>query len=140
MSTYSKGSIAASAAKKAIDAAVAKAEENGVAISVAVCDESGHLKAFHRMDGASFAAGKIAEDKAYTAAAFGVPTDQWYSILQGDAPLHEGMLNSIERLCTLGGGVAIMADGGIAGAVGVSGGTYQQDHDAAEAGVAAANA
>ena len=103
-------------------------------MSVAVTDEAGHLKAFVRMDGASFAAGRIAEDKAYTASAFGVPTQQWFTILEGDKALRDGMLTSIDRLSTLGGGVAIMAGDKIAGAIGVSGGTYDQDHESAQAG------
>lgn len=134
MSHYDKPSITADAARGAVAAAVAEAQRSGVAASVAVCDESGHMKAFERMDGASFAAGKIAEDKAYTASAFGVPTVQWFSILEGDKPLRDGMLSSIERLSTLGGGVPITIDGKIAGAIGVSGGTYDQDHAAAQAG------
>jgi uncharacterized protein GlcG (DUF336 family) len=137
MSTYDKPSITAAAAELAIDAAAKVADANGAPSVVVVVDESGHLKAARRMDGASFAATRIAEDKAYTASAFGVATRDWYGVLQEDGPLREGMLTGIDRLCTLGGGVAIRAGERVVGAIGVSGGTYDQDHEAAAAGVAA---
>ena len=138
MGHYLKPSISADAAERALGAARAAAAASGIAAAISVCDEAGQVKAFLRMDGASFAAGRIAEDKAYTAAAFGVPTGQWFTIHEGDKSLRDGMRNSIDRLSTLGGGVAIVIDGSIIGAVGVSGGSAEQDHQIAQAAADAA--
>ena len=88
--TVTKQSISAAAADKAIRACEAKAKEIGVPMCIAVCDESGVLKAFTRMDGAALLSIQLAQDKAYTAVGFGMPTDQWYPSIKDDGPLALG--------------------------------------------------
>ena len=70
--TFSKASISTELAHRMIAAAEAKASELGVPMNIAVVDESGVLKAFSRMDGAALLSVQIAQDKAYTAAGFGL--------------------------------------------------------------------
>lgn len=69
-----------------IAAAESRAAELDRAMAIAVVDESGVPKAFSRMDGAPLAV-KIAQDKAYTAAGFGLSTDAWFDFIKDDAPL-----------------------------------------------------
>src|SRR3989442_611029 len=66
-SVVKKHSISSELAQKMVDAAVAKARENGVSENVAILDDGGNLKAFCRMDGAPILCIEIAQDKAYTA-------------------------------------------------------------------------
>jgi uncharacterized protein GlcG (DUF336 family) len=133
--TVIKPSIAAEAAITLIAAAERKATEINVPMVIAVVDESGVLKAFSRMDGAPLLSIDLAVDKAYTAAAFGIPTSAWFDMIKDDPPLLHNMLKT-PRLVVIGGGIPIDL-GGIAGAVGVSGGSYEQDMLVAEAGVSA---
>ena len=133
--TVTKPSISADTARDLIHAAERKAREIKVPMVIAIVDESGVLKAFSRMDGAPLLCIDIALDKAYTAAAFGVPTSAWYDMIKDDPPLMHSMLKT-PRVVVMGGGIPLDL-GGIAGAIGVSGGTYQQDTSVAEAGASA---
>jgi uncharacterized protein GlcG (DUF336 family) len=72
--TFSKSSISSEAAHQIIGAAEIKAVELGKPFTVAVVDDGGALKAFSRMDGARLTSVKLAQDKAYTAVAFGMDT------------------------------------------------------------------
>ena len=135
-STVSRPSITIEAAQKAIAAAEAKAREIGVPMSIAICDESGVLKAFSRMDGGALLSIQIAQDKAYTAVGFGMPTHAWYPFIKDDGPLALGIPKT-DRLIIFGGGYPIRIDGAIVGAIGASGGHYTQDQQCAEAGLAA---
>jgi uncharacterized protein GlcG (DUF336 family) len=137
--TVTKQSISSQAAQAVIQAAEAKAREMGVPMVIAVVDESGTLKAFLRMDGAPLLSVEIAKDKAYTAVAFGMPTDQWFDFIKGDAPLLHG-ITKVPRLIVFGGGYPLKADGHVIGAIGVSGGHYSHDMEVAQAGVAALEA
>ncbi len=137
MATFvSRPSISAEAARTAIDAAEAKAREIGVAMAIAVVDESGTLKAFSRMDGAPLLSVDIAKDKAYTAVAFGIPTDQWFDFIKNDPPLLHGITKT-PRLVVFGGGYPLKAGEQVIGGIGVSGGHYTHDMTVANAGVAA---
>ena len=71
---FEKKSISSDLAHRVIAAAEAKATEMGVPMGIAICDEAGVLKAFSRMDGAALFAVQIAQDKAYTAVGFGMPS------------------------------------------------------------------
>ncbi|MGH2858368.1 MAG: GlcG/HbpS family heme-binding protein, partial [Solirubrobacteraceae bacterium] len=64
---FEKASVSSDLAHRIVAAAEAKAAEMGVPMNTAVCDESGVLKAFSRMDGAALLSVQIAQDKAYTA-------------------------------------------------------------------------
>lgn len=134
--TMTKASITAEAAADVLKAAVAKAGEIGVPMVIAVVDESGILKAFTRMDGAALLSVGIAQDKAYTAAAYGISTDTWFEFIKNDPPLLHGIIKT-PRLVVFGGGYPLQVDGGVVGAIGVSGGHYEQDMVVAQAGVAA---
>ena len=134
--TIERASISAAAAQAAVKAAEAKAAETGVAMVIAVVDESGVLKAFSRMDGAALLSVQIAQDKAYSAAAFGISTDAWFEFIKNDPPLLHGIIKT-PRLVVFGGGYPLQVDGVVVGAIGVSGGHYEQDMIVAQAGVAA---
>ena len=77
-------------AQRAVAAAAEKAAELGLKMCIAVSDESGDLKAFARMDGAPKLSIGIAEDKAFTAASYSMPTHVWYEFIKDDPPLLHG--------------------------------------------------
>jgi uncharacterized protein GlcG (DUF336 family) len=135
--TVNVATITTDAAHRMIAAAEAKATEMGVPMCIAVADPGGNLKAFSRMDGAALLSTQIAQDKAYTAVGFGMPTHGWHDFIKDDAPLAAGAPTGIDRLVIFGGGYPITVDGTVVGAIGVSGGHYTQDQQVAEAGLAA---
>jgi uncharacterized protein GlcG (DUF336 family) len=134
--TYQKPSVSTDLARRMITAAEEKARALGVPMNIAVVDESGVLKAFSRMDGAALLSVQIAQDKAYTAVGFGMPTHGWHDFIKDDPPLAAGAPAAIDRLVIFGGGYPINVDGAVVGAIGVSGGHYTQDQEVAEAGLA----
>ena len=124
-------------ARAAVDAALERAAEIGVAVNVAVTDPSGALIAFARMDGAPLLSSGIAQDKAWTVSAFnGIATHEFFGLIENETALREGIVHR-DRLVVFGGGVPIRLDDILVGAVGVSGGTAEQDREIAEAGAAA---
>jgi uncharacterized protein GlcG (DUF336 family) len=132
---FEKASISSDLAHRIVAAAEAKAANMGVPMNIAVCDESGVLKAFSRMDGAALLSVQIAQDKAYTAVGFGMPTDGWHEFIKDDPPLADGAVGGIDRLVIFGGGFPIRLGSQLIGAVGVSGGHYTQDMEVAQAGL-----
>jgi uncharacterized protein GlcG (DUF336 family) len=134
---FEKSSISTELAHKVVAAAEAKSREMGTPMVIAICDESGVLKAFSRMDGAALLSVQIAQDKAYTAVGFGMPSDGWHEFIKDDPPLAAGAVGGIDRLVIFGGGYPIKVSDRIVGAIGVSGGHYSQDMQVAEAGLAA---
>lgn len=134
--TFQKPSISTDLAHRIVAAAEAKAAEMGIPFVIAVVDESGVLKAFSRMDGAALLSVQVAQDKAYTAVGFGMPTDAWHDFIKDDAPLAAGAPTGIDRLVVFGGGYPIEVDGARVGAIGVSGAHYSQDMEVAKAGLA----
>jgi uncharacterized protein GlcG (DUF336 family) len=137
---FSKQSISGAAAQLIVAAAERKAHEIGTPMVIAIVDESGVLKAFSRMDGAALLSVQIAQDKAYTAAGFGLATDQWHDFIKNDPPLAAGAAAGISRLVVFGGGYPIKVGDQIIGGIGVSGGHYSQDMAVAAAGLAALQA
>ena len=124
-------------ARAVVDAAAARAQALGVPVNIAVVDLAGALLAFARLDGAPLLSGAIAQDKAYTVAAFnGVPTHAWFAMIEAEPALREGIVHR-ERLVIFAGGVPVTVGGTLVGAVGVSGGTAEQDREIAEAGASA---
>ena len=122
------------AACRVVAAAAERAAAEGIAVCIAVADPGGNLVAFGRMDGAALLSAKIAEDKAYTVTAFhGVPTGDWFAMIKDEPALLTGIVHR-ERLVVFGGGVPLTADGKLVGAVGVSGGSAEQDVLCATAG------
>jgi uncharacterized protein GlcG (DUF336 family) len=134
---FEKASVTSELAHRLIAAAEAKAVELDLPMVIAVCDESGVLKAFSRMDGAALLSVKIAQDKAYTAVGFGMPTDGWHGFIKDDPPLADGAVGGIDRLVVFGGGYPIKIEERVVGAIGVSGGHYTQDMEVAQAGMEA---
>ena len=122
-------SITRSYAAALIEAVHAAAREAGFAAAVAVTDVGGHLKAFERADDAPFLAAEVAVDKAWTAASYRLATHVWNSYLVNPqiAPLAHH-----PRLMPVGGGYPVIVDGQVIGGLGISGGTYDQDQQAAE--------
>ena len=120
-----------------LDAAVAHAERIGVPVNVCVADASGDVLTAARMDGAALMSYPIAVDKAYTVAAFqGLPTHAWFDLIKDEPALREGIVHR-DRLVVFAGGVPVRVDGEVVGAVGVSGGSAEQDREVAEAGATA---
>jgi uncharacterized protein GlcG (DUF336 family) len=134
--TFGKESISSDLAQRMIQAAEAKAHTLGGPFVIAIVDESGVLKAFLRMDGAPLFSVQVAQDKAYTAAGFGISTDAWFDLIKDDPPLAHGAAAGIERLIVFGGRYPIQINGHIVGGIGVSGGHYTQDMEVAQAALA----
>ena len=125
-------------ARAAVDAALARAGELGVEVVVAATDRAGRLVAFARMDDAFVLSIDVAQKKAKTVCmASGAPTAELWKVFGGDPELLHGLSPKLDDLMPVGGGVPIMVDGELAGAVGVSGATAAQDADIAAAGAAA---
>ena len=135
--TFGKSSISTEAAHRMIAAAEAKAADMGKAFVVAIVDDGGVLKAFSRMDGAPLLSVQVAQDKAYTAAGFGMPTDGWHDFIKDDPPLAAGAPTGIDRLVVFGGGFPITVDDQVVGGIGVSGAHWSEDMEVAQAGVEA---
>jgi uncharacterized protein GlcG (DUF336 family) len=125
------------AAQAAITAAAQAAAAMGVRVNVAVVDAAGGLAGFLRMPGAPLHSVDIAIDKAYTAASFGLPTSRWTEELQSHSVAVRDGLVLRPRFVAFGGGLPILEDGECIGAIGVSGGSEQQDEQVARAGLAA---
>jgi len=120
----------------AIRASREKANTLGVPVCLAVVDRAGVLLAFERLDGAPALSIKLAQDKAYTVTAFGLPTREWYPLIAQEPALLHGIVKA-DRLIIFGGGAPVTVDGQIVGAVGASGGSAEQDDLIASAGAAA---
>jgi uncharacterized protein GlcG (DUF336 family) len=127
-------------AKKAIKAATEKAVEMDTKMDIAVVDRGGNLVAFERMDGAWIGSIDIAIDKAWTANAFDMSTNDLRGICQ---PVEDNICFGIHttnkaRVVIFGGGVPIKKGDEIIGAIGISGGYAEtQDHPIAIAGAEA---
>jgi glc operon protein GlcG len=124
--------ISAAQAKTAAAAAVAVMNENDWAMAVAVVDPSGNLVYFEKIDATQHASVEIAMQKAKSAAAFKRPTKVF-----SDAMANNAGLGTLPGVVASEGGVPIVVDGRIIGAIGCSGGTGQQDGVACTAGAAA---
>lgn len=124
-----------SGAKKIAAAAELEAVRNKWNVVIAVVDDGGHLVYLQRLDGAPTGSIDVAIGKARTAAAFKRPT-QVFDEMTKTRPA----ITSIPGIVPLEGGVPVMVDGQLVGAVGVSGATSQQDVQVAEAGISALGA
>lgn len=130
---FQKTSISAAATKKMLIAAEAKAREIGIGISVYIVDESAVIKAFSRMDNAPLVTVDAARKKAVTAVGFGKPSGEfWYNHIKNDPILFHGV-QQFQDFILLGGGLPIIIEGVLVGAIGISGGHYKQDEQCAEA-------
>jgi uncharacterized protein GlcG (DUF336 family) len=125
------------AAHIVIHAARMKADEIGVPMNIAVVDEGNNLVAFDRMDGAWLGSIDIAQNKAYTARAFDMETRRLAPLVQPGQPLYGIEASNDGRLIVFAGGIPLEHRGRVVGAIGVSGGSVEEDQEVAEAGVAA---
>lgn len=119
------------------NAAKAKAKEIGVPMNIAIVDEGANLKAFHRMDNAWLGSLDIAIKKAKTSRFFDMNSGVIGSLSQPGGSLYQ-IEHSNGGLISFPGGVLLKdKTGAIVGAIGVSGGSVEQDHEVAAAGAAA---
>jgi uncharacterized protein GlcG (DUF336 family) len=123
-------------AQAVVHAARVKAQQIGVPMNIAVVDEGNNLAAFARMDGAWLGSIDIAQNKAYTARAFDMETRDLAPLAQPGGPLYGIEASNDGRLIVFAGGIPLVSRGKVVGAIGVSGGSVEQDQEVAEAGVA----
>lgn len=124
-------------AKQILSGAEAKAESLGIAYNIAVVDAGGHLVAFSRQDGALIGSIDIAIDKAVTTRIFDKATSYLATVAQSGESLFGIQETNEGKVVVFGGGVPIIFEGYIVGAVGASAGSVEQDVEVAEAGAAA---
>ncbi len=112
-----------------------KAKEIGVPMCIAVTDESGQLIAFERMDGGKITSTIIAQDKAFTAAGAKRTTESYGEASQPGKPAY-GINSALGgKLLVVAGGIPVIVDGDVVGAIGISSGTPAQDSECAQAGI-----
>lgn len=133
----SKQALTLKAALKIIEGSVQKAQEIGVDMDIAVCDDGGHLIAFQRMDGAKITSIDIAINKAFTAAGTRKKTSEYRSVSGCDGPAFGIFVSNQGKFMVFGGGVPIVVNGEVIGAVGCSSGSPEQDEAVACAGIEA---
>jgi glc operon protein GlcG len=122
-------------AKKVMAGAEAEANKNKWNVVIAVLDSGGNLVMVHRMDGAQWGSIEVAREKAYSAVAFRRPTKVFQDLIeQGGGNMR---ILRLPGASPLEGGIPIVADGKLIGAVGVSGVTSQQDAQIGRAGIEA---
>lgn len=110
----------------------------GQPMNIAVVDDGGNLVAFAAMDGTKLIGEDISQKKALTAVYFQMDTKDLAPLVQPGQPLYGIEATTSGRLVVFGGGVLLTtADGAVAGGVGVSAGSVDEDHQVAEAGRAA---
>jgi uncharacterized protein GlcG (DUF336 family) len=122
------------AARRAISAAEKKAKEIGQPMNIAVVDEGGNLVAHVRMDGAWIGSVDISQKKAYTSRAFDIATKDLATHSQSGGQFFGIHASNNGKIMIFAGGVPLKKDGKIVGAIGVSGGSGDQDHAVAQAG------
>jgi uncharacterized protein GlcG (DUF336 family) len=115
-------------AKTILSTAVSRANETGKVCSIAIVDEQGWLVALHRMDGAPIPTAEIARDKAWTAATFRRPSAEVSQFGDAKFPGYGfNVQNWNDRLTTIPGGMPILNEGRLIGAIGVCGETPKED-------------
>jgi uncharacterized protein GlcG (DUF336 family) len=131
--------ILSSQAEALIQAATAEASSLAIAVSIAVMDAGGQIKAFARMDGAWLGSIDVALKKARTSVLFEAETQIIWEVCKPGAQAH-GLESTNDGLVTFAGGIPLRSsDGQLLGAIGVSGGQVAQDHAIAQVAVAAMN-
>ena len=113
----------------------AKAREIGVDMDIAIVDDGGHLIAFVRMDRARLTSIDVAINKAFTAACARRATHEYAAIAGAGGPAFGIHTSNQGRFMIVGGGLPVFIHGMIAGGVGCSSGTAEQDRQVAQAGI-----
>ena len=124
-------------ARRIIVAAEKKAEEIGQPMNIAVADVGGNLVAHVRMDNAWMGSIDISIKKAWTARAFDIATKDLAEHSQSDGQFFGIHASNNGKVMIFAGGIPLKQNGKVVGAIGVSGGSGEQDHTVAEAGAAA---
>ena len=124
-----------SVARAIVAGAEAHAERLGIAISCAVVDSGDQLVAFERMDGADLVTISLAKDKAFTALVNHMPTSELAPMVQPGTEFYGSDSLAGGRMIVFGGGLPLELAGVLVGAVGVSGGSAEQDEACAAAGL-----
>ena len=124
-------------AKRVIAAAEHKAEEIGQPMNIAVADAGGNLVAHVRMDNAWIGSVDISIKKAWTSRAFDITTKDLADNSQSGDQFFGIHASNDGRVMIFAGGIPLKRNGKVVGAIGVSGGSGEQDHAVAEAGAAA---
>ena len=130
--------LTTSGAKAMLAAATAKAEEFGIAVTVAIVDAGGHMLVLERMDGGRFHTVHSSTTKAVTASSNKRPTTTKGAQGQELDTLHAiglSLAAGAGRWTAMEGGFPILVEGECVGGIGVSGGDWQQDEDIAKAAV-----
>ena len=120
-------------AKKTVAGAIAEARKQNLPMAVAVVDTAGQLVAFERMDNTQTASTAVAQDKAVSAAMYRRPSKAFQDLVAGGGV---GLrVLTLRGAVAVEGGLPLTVDGKIVGAIGVSGGSSEQDGAVAKAGV-----
>jgi uncharacterized protein GlcG (DUF336 family) len=125
-------------AERVLKASILKAHELGISVCIAILDSGGHLKTFHRMDGAWLGVIDVAIKKAKTSALFEMETQTLDNYSKAGADAH-GLELTNGNLVTFAGPLKNV-DGQIIGSIGVSGGQVAQDYAVAQSGESALKA
>lgn len=112
-------------AKKLLEKAESKSKEINVPVVIAIVDAAGNLIAQHKMDDALLVSVSLSLNKAYTAVATKLPTENLSELILPGKPLYT--LENIKNITAVGGGIPIIINGNIVGAIGVSGGSVEED-------------
>jgi uncharacterized protein GlcG (DUF336 family) len=133
-----RATMSGTTARRLIDAAVAEATRMSVSVTAVVVDESGVLKELVRMDGAPLVSVQTAINKAYAAAAIGMPPDDFYAAIESDGAAVAEFATR-PGLALIAGGLPVIADGHPAGAIAIAGAmTGAEDRRIAEVAIAGA--
>src|SRR5881275_2821534 len=124
-------------ARRVIAAAEKQAQEIGQPMNIAVVDEGGNLVAHVRMDGAWIGSIDISINKAFTSRAFDIETKELAKHSQSGGQFFGIHVSNHGRIMIFAGGMPLKKDGKVVGAIGVSGGSGDQDHAVAAAGAQA---
>lgn len=119
-----------------IEGAKEKSTAMGIAMCIAVCDESGHLVHFERMDGGKISSVSIAIDKAFTGAVARKGTHIYNQLCQPGQSTFGIHVTNGGHFSIIGGGLPVTVNGEIVGGIGISSGTAIEDLEVAEAAVA----
>jgi uncharacterized protein GlcG (DUF336 family) len=122
-------------AKRLIEGAEKEAKKLGLAMVIAIVDEGGNLIAIHRMDDAWLASINIAQNKAWTSVALKMPTENLAAATVPQAELYGLNTTNNGKIVVFGGGIPLVKEGKVVGAVGVSGSTVPNDIQVAQAAV-----
>ncbi|KHF38962.1 ATP--cob(I)alamin adenosyltransferase [Halalkalibacter okhensis] len=138
MSLPKKSTLTQEIVLRMLNQALQKAEDLRIKISIAIVDDGGNLMGFIRMNGAKVIPSNIAQNKAYTAAGFGLPTGDWYERIKDKPSLLHGIVHT-EKMTIFSGGQPIYDGVDLIGGIGVSGGSEEQDNACALAGLSVLN-